>query len=129
MSDFVLDASALLAFIQDETGRDRVFELLATGRCIASAVNISEVAAKLADEGTVESDVVAIIDRLHIEVVPFDRSDALEGGRLRPATRSLGLSLADRACLALALRLGLPVVTTDRQWANLNIGVHVELAR
>jgi PIN domain nuclease of toxin-antitoxin system len=128
MSEPVLDASALLAWLNGEPGTDPVAEALAAGAVISS-VNLSEVVAKLADVGGVESEIREALTPLGLDVRTFDRDDAFEAGILRPATRKLGLSLGDRACLALGLRLAQPVMTADRSWANLEIGVEVVLIR
>ena len=69
------------------------------------------------------------IDRLRLPVITFDASDAKVVASLWPSTRASGLSLGDRACLALGLRLGVPVLTAERAWANLKIGVDVGIIR
>jgi PIN domain nuclease of toxin-antitoxin system len=66
---------------------------------------------------------------LTLKIAEFTAEDAFEIGRLRPRTRTFGLSLGDRACLALALRLDLPVITADRRWTKLDIGATIELIR
>jgi ribonuclease VapC len=129
----VLDASALLAYLRDEPGGRRVEEALLGGAAL-SAVNLAEVLGKLADAG---EDPAAALRRLEegglvpgaVEVVPFDAVDALETAALRLPTRGAGLSLGDRACLALARRLGLPALTTDGAWRTLRAGVRVEVVR
>ncbi|BAU12267.1 PilT protein-like protein [Leptolyngbya sp. NIES-3755] len=127
MSSWVLDASALLALLNSEPGSERVAEVLPDA-AIAS-VNFSEVVAKLADEGRDESEIRAYLDLLGLEIVEFDTELAYRTGFLRPLTRSLGLSLGDRACLALASFLAVPALTCDRAWTSLDIGVTVELIR
>jgi PIN domain nuclease of toxin-antitoxin system len=128
-----MDASALLVLLRDEPGADRVADALALGGWI-SAVNWAEVLTKLADLG-LEAEAVSrdLSERMILGVVlhvrPFDEEQALEAARLRPLTRSPGLSLGDRACLGLARVLRLPVVTADRSWASLDLGVAVELVR
>jgi PIN domain nuclease of toxin-antitoxin system len=129
----VVDASALLAYIDDEPGADAVEERLPEG-VLMSAVNWAEVLSKLAERRV-------SIDRLRAELVeagilgrsleisPFTEDEAVIAGELRPATRDLGFSLADRACLALAVRTALPVVTADRAWAEARLPVAVELVR
>ena len=62
-------------------------------------------------------------------LVAFDGEQAREAARLRVKTRSLGLSLADRATLALARLRGLPVLTTDRAWRSLRLPIKVEVIR
>ena len=124
----VLDASAVLAHLLDEPGKDRV-EAARTAGAAIGAVNLSEVAARLADAGLNEDEVRMLVDRLALEIVPFDEELAYQTGLLRPHTRHLGLSLGDRACLALGLRLGLLVLTADAAWGGLSLGVRIELAR
>lgn len=121
----VLDASALLAHLNEEEGSPIVREVLATGAAI-SVVNWAEVLSKLAERGedpalaAAEMEAADLIGSV-IRIVPVDEADAVEIARLRPMTRNLGLSLADRACIALAKRLRLPIVTADRAWAELSI--------
>ena len=127
MSRSVLDASALLVLLNDEPGADKVADLLP--EALISSVNLSEVVAKLAEEGMPEASIRQALDGLALETVPFDREQAYSAGLLRPTTRSLGLSLGDRACLGLARQIGLPAVTTDGVWHEVDIGVMVELIR
>jgi PIN domain nuclease of toxin-antitoxin system len=75
--------------------------------------------------GDTLANTTAQLDSLGVEVIPFDEKQAIEVARLRPLTRSLSLSLSDRACLALARQLRLPAMTTDRAWTRLQIGVQV----
>ena len=129
----VLDASALLAYLLGEPGAATVAEALTSGGLI-SAVNWAEVLSRVAEEGENPEELGArlgvegIIGRV-VEVIPLTEMDASIIARLRPLTRSAGLSLGDRACLALGMRLGLPVLTADRVWAELDLGVEVRLAR
>jgi ribonuclease VapC len=127
LSDFVLDASALLALIQAEAGSDRVAEVL--GGAVISAVNLAEVVTRLADRGVPGQAIRRQLARLDLGVMPVDEDLAYAAGLLRPATRVLGLSLGDRVCIALARRLGAVALTTDRVWGRLKIGVAVELLR
>jgi PIN domain nuclease of toxin-antitoxin system len=126
VSDAVLDASAVLALLQDEPGSDRVLESL-PGALICS-VNLSEVVAKLTELGMPETDIRLALS-LGLEVVAFDEALAYSAGALRPVTRSAGLSLGDRACLAIALARSLPALTTDRAWRDLDIDATVEVIR
>ncbi len=93
------------------------------------AVNLSEAVAKLCDKGVPEVEVRQAIGSLPIEVAPFDEQLAYEAGLLRATTRASGLSLGDRACSALARKLDLPALTTDRSWAGLSGEVTVTLVR
>ena len=126
MSEWVLDASAALAVLQQEPGEERVERALADGAVI-SAVNLSEVVAKLADRGMPEAEIRADITRLRLDVAPFNGVDAFAAGLLRPVTRAAGLSLGDRACIALGRRSGLPVLTADIAWTGLDLGPGVEI--
>lgn len=129
----VLDASALLAYLFREPGREAVREALARS-CAVSAVNWAEVLSKLADRGEEPGAVAERFSRSGVReegliVRPMDKAQAVEVARLRPLTRSAGLSLGDRSCLALAAALGLPALTADRAWAHPGLEVEVELIR
>lgn len=126
-SDIVVDASAILAALKNEP-----FTNFAPQRVVGasiSAVNLSEVLAKLAADGLTESQADAAVTALDPRVFPFDRAQAAVAARFWALTRPAGLSLGDRACLALGLVLGRPVVTADRAWGNLDLGVEVILIR
>lgn len=130
----VLDASALLAYLGDELGADVVAEAIAAGASI-SAVNLAEALSTLATRG---ADPAAVVTRLTkrglldgaITVEPFTTEDATEAARPRPLTRSAGLSLADRACLALARRFASEALTADRAWLELGLDdIHIRSVR
>jgi PIN domain nuclease of toxin-antitoxin system len=127
MSEVVLDASAILALLNKEPGSDEVLKCI--GKAAMSTVNLSEVIAKLADAGIPEEDIRQIISHLNLEVIDFNEEQALKAGILRPITKSIGLSFGDRACLALGIILNQPVLTTDRLWVSINVGVEVRLLR
>ena len=127
MSEAVLDASALLALIGAEPGSGVVAEALPTA--VMSAVNYSEVSAKLIDLGLPEAEARRLLQDAPLEVAAFDKQRATEAGFLRSVTRDAGLSLGDRACLGLALEMKLPVLTADGAWRRLTIGVDVQLIR
>lgn len=128
MVRFVLDASVVLAHIRGEAGSEALAEAAAAGACM-SAVNFAEVVSKLMERGLTAEQADDIVFHFSVDIIPFDVALAHRTGALRPRTRSLGMSLGDRACLALAQRDGLTAITTDRSWAKLNIGVDVRLAR
>ncbi len=127
MTDVVLDASAVLAVLNGEPGADEVWDHLPGAQL--SAVNAAEVAAKLVDGGIGAEEAGQSLDRLGARIVPFAAVDVVPAAHIRAATRSAGLSLGDRACLALARRLGLPALTADRQWRDLQVDVEVRLIR
>lgn len=122
----VLDASAALAGVFDESGASAVLEALESGAAI-SAVNAEEVAAKLHEAGWAEGDVALAFEGM--DIVPFDAAHALVSASYRPVTRRLGLGLEDRACLATARVQGRPALTADRAWTSLDIGVEVVCIR
>ena len=124
----VLDASAVLAYVYREPGFERAGRAIVGGSVI-SAVNLAEVHSTLQQDGVASSEVVERLRVSGLEVEPFDADDAAIAGRLRPSTRRRGLSLADRACLALAIRLGRPVLTTDRGLTRADVGVDVRVLR
>ncbi len=128
MSSYVLDASALLVLLKREAGSERVVEALMDGAAI-SAVNFSEVVAKLREGGMVEEAIHESLDSLELDIVEFDTELAYQAGLLRPLTKSAGLSLGDRACLALAQNLNLPALTADRAWDGLSLGIRVQVIR
>ncbi|GAB4280322.1 MAG: PIN domain-containing protein [Deferrisomatales bacterium] len=125
--DCVFDASAVLAVLQEEPGSERVEGRLP--RAAICAVNLSEAAGKMLEIGIPASEAREVLDALGLAVVPFDEQLAWGAAGLRRSTRRLGLSLGDRACLATALALGLPVVTADRAWAELGLPIQVDLIR
>jgi ribonuclease VapC len=117
LSDAVWDASALLAIVRREPGWLEVAELAAHGHI--SAVNYCEVLSRLGDEGLDSSSADAILSYLELVIEPFGHDQARAAADLRPRTRHLGLSLGDRACLALGVTRQLPIFTADRTWARL----------
>lgn len=129
----VLDASALLAYVHREPGNQIVEAVLAAGALI-NAVNYAEVLTRMADTGADPVTTHRLFQEQGfvgglLHVVPLTEQDAVEIARLRAGTGTHGLSLGDRACLATALRLGRPVITADRSWAALDVGVTVRLIR
>lgn len=128
----VLDASALIAYLHGEEGADLVANAVAE-TAVTSAANWAETLAKLAELGHSPSEIAnglrqqGLLGGL-LEIVALTDEDALLIGELRPPTRELGLSLGDRACIALALRLALPVLTADGSWTELEaVGIRVEV--
>ena len=128
MSNVVLDASVILAVIHRERGFEKVTpDLLA--RAIVSTVNLCEVQSKLVSSGWSPEDAWEDANGLAGEARTFTAEQAKTAGSLIAETRTLGLSLGDRACLALALALQAPVYTADRSWKNLKLGLHIHVIR
>jgi ribonuclease VapC len=123
----VLDASAVLAMLWHERGGDRVAAI--SEDTIVSVVNLSEVVAKMLDRGFTETQAREVADQIESTVIPFDEGQALSAGLLRATTRARGLSLGDRACIALALARGARIMTADRAWVDLDAGVVIEVIR
>lgn len=127
MSEHVLDASALLAVMFGERGAERIQDIIAGS--VIGAVNLAEVVAKLQERGVPDAEIDSVVAEIGLPVIPFDEAQAMGAGKLRGRTKSLGLSLGDRACLALASARGVPAVTTDQSWSKLDVGVTVVFAR
>jgi len=123
----VLDASALMAHLNEEDGAAAVRDAMEHGAAI-SVANWAEVLSKAAEVG---EDPAQLAEDLRdaVTIEPLSETDCVEIARLRPLTIGQGLSLADRACLALAARLGVPAVTADRAWKNAKIDAEVRLIR
>ena len=122
-AEAVLDASALLAWLVQEPGAEVVGRYLP--RAVISAVNLSEVLYRGKRLGRVVATLPARLGHLGLRVEPFTADDALLATAVYARDRRHLLSLADRCCLATAIRLGLPAVTGDRAWAALDLGVEV----
>ena len=127
MSKYVLDASALLTVLNEEPGKERVEAILS--QAAVSTVNLAETFGKLLDAGMSEEDARTSLDLLDLDVVDFDFEMARIAGALKPSTKTLGLSLGDRCCLALGLARKNSIVTADRSWSKLKLAIHVEVLR
>lgn len=124
---YLLDASALLAAIHDEQGGDSVQQRIeASAVC---SVNWSEVLQKLDRAGANTQEIATALQALGLEVIVFNEEDARIAAKLWPVTKTLGLSLADRACLATGRRLKIPVMTADKAWQALASEQEIELIR
>lgn len=123
----ILDASALIALLWEEPGADAVELLL--GQAVIAAVNWAEVLQRYRALGLETIGKLESVEALGVTVEDFRAGDAEVVAELWAPTRQAGLSLADRACLALARRLGLPAHTADREWKNVDVGVKVVLIR
>ena len=128
MTDVVLDASAVLAMLREEPGGDVVAEHI--GRAAISAVNLQEVAKEMLREGASVETARAVLDELGLDVRPHDVEAAYTAAALYEQTKQYGRGLGDRSCMALGLQLGVPVLTTDREWQNVVVeGLRLEHVR
>ena len=127
MNDIILDASAIIAVLKSEPGAERV-TAVSEGACV-STLTIAEVATWLAMAGMQVEQIDTAINLFRLTVEPFHHRRAVAAGVLVAKTRHRGLSLGDRACLALAIELKLPVMTGDRAWRDLDIGVDIRFFR
>lgn len=129
---YVIDASAVMALLRDEPGAERALELLASvdsdtlSAAFISTVNLSELHQKF--DADLPPALIGGVDSV-IACVAFTEQHAEQAAALHKPTKRAGLSLADRACLALAKSMGLPVLTADRDWAKVSVGVEIELIR
>ena len=123
----VADASAILAALKNEPF-DNIDPHRLVGATV-SAVNFCEVLSKLHDDGLNDAQADAAVTTMDLRVVAFDEPLARAAARLRSLTRRAGLSPGDRACLALGDKLGCAVITADRAWARIDIGVEIVLIR
>lgn len=128
MTSAVLDASAVLALIRDEPGGNKVTEYV--GRATISAVNLQEVIKELLVSGLDQLVVRELLDELRLDVRAHDVDAAYAAAALHEQTKQFGRGLGDRSCLALALNLGVPVLTTDTEWRKVKVaGLKVEHLR
>jgi PIN domain nuclease of toxin-antitoxin system len=124
----VLDASALMAVINNERGADRLTPEIMSA-AVTSTVNLAEAYGKLIHRGFTAEHAWAAATGPVSEAVHFTAEQARIAGDLIVQTRALGLSLGDRACLALGIATRLPVYTADRSWKNLSVGVRIHVIR
>ena len=122
----VMDASALLALFNDEPGADEVIKAFSQP-CLLSAVNHTEVLTKLLDKGLSPADAATVMTSVELQIVPFDETQSADAAWLRSVTRTVGLSLGDRACLALARAKNAVVLTADKPWLQVAKAVGVEV--
>jgi len=127
----VLDASAVLAFLSGEPGQNVVADALQSGQCKVTAANQAEIIAKALDRGHTADSIQAILAHLAYDVMDITAVDGVQAGHLHVHTRTLGLSLGDRLCLAAAMRLGATVLTADRPWLLLapDLGLDIRSIR
>ena len=127
-SKVVLDSSALLAVIHQEAGCEKLSPALLANSTV-STVNLAEVQSKLVVSGWKRQEAWEDTTSAVGEIMEFTAEQAELAGSMIVETRSLGLSLGDRACLALAISLNSPVYTADRAWKNLKLGVRIHVIR
>lgn len=123
----VHDASSLLAVAFREPGHEVAQAKLRDS--LISTVNWSEVVQKVTHQGGKTQGLAELFLGLGVTIVSFERITAERAAALYPLTRAFGLSLGDRACLALGLERGFEIVTADRSWANLKLDVPVTVIR
>jgi ribonuclease VapC len=128
VSESVLDSSAVLAYLNQEPGAEIVHAAIAADAAVVT-VNFCEVLTRLLEAGRTMGEIDAELQFLPLTMTVFDEDLARRAAALRGATRHRGLSLGDRACLALAARLGVPAITADRAWSGLGVGVEIRLIR
>lgn len=129
MNSVILDTSAVLAYLFEEPGAEAVAAVLEIGAGVMSSVNYAELVSKLVDQGIPSTTLREICANLELTLVDYDEAQAFLTGELRQVGKSLGLSLGDRACLALGMQRQLPILTADRVWLNLVLPVEVRLIR
>ena len=119
MNKVVLDASALLALIKNELGANVIEELL--GNIIMSSINVAEVASILLDSDMSSEEAKEAIAPFIDSIISFDFEHSIACASLKKTTKHLGLSLGDRACIALGISLNLPIYTADKIWRELKL--------
>jgi PIN domain nuclease of toxin-antitoxin system len=128
MTSVVLDASAVLALVRDEPGADKVGPHV--GRAAISAVNLQEVVKELLLGGLEVVTIREMLDELRLDIRVHDVEAAYAAAGLHAQTREFGRGLGDRSCLALAMQLGVPALTADREWKKVKVkGLKVEQIR
>ncbi len=127
MNEIVFDASAILAILKEETGSKTIEKYLDKG--VMSAVNFSEVIAQLIKHGMPEKMALSTVNSLGLTVIPFDSQNAYDAAVLIKNTSKTGLSMGDRACLALAQSLKKPAITADKAWGKLDVQINIKIFR
>ena len=128
MNSIVLDASAILAIVNREPGHEKLTPQLLS-RAIASTVNVAEAHTKLVKGGWNSDEAWNDATGFIKETVVFDEEHARLTGNLSVQTHTFGLSLGDRACLALGIILQAPIYTAERIWKNLQLNVRIHIIR
>lgn len=127
MNKVIFDASALLALIKNEAGAKILEGLL--GNVMMSSINVSEVLCILLDSDMNVQEVKGAVEPFIDFIIPFDFEHSISCAALKKATRHLGLSLGDRACIALGMSTGYPVYTADKAWGKLELDCKIILIR
>ncbi|MGB5092539.1 MAG: type II toxin-antitoxin system VapC family toxin [Parvibaculum sp.] len=127
MSATILDASALLAFLMREPGAEKISMIL--DGAIMSSVNLAEVVAKLSTHGMPSQDIETLFENLELQIEEFDGKRAMATGLLMTRTVKAGLSLGDRACIALAEEMGHPAITADKAWLKIGSPAKIQYLR
>ncbi|WP_010164983.1 type II toxin-antitoxin system VapC family toxin [Sphingomonas sp. PAMC 26617] len=128
MTSVVMDASAVLALVRDEPGADKVGPHV--GQAAISAVNLQEVVKELLLNGLDAATIHELLDELRLDIRAHDVEAAYAAAGLHAQTREFGRGLGDRSCLALAMHLGVPALTADREWKKVKVkGLKVEHIR
>jgi len=126
MVDAVLDASALIAFLRKEPGHEQVAKVITSPSIsVISAINLAEVFGKMVEYGKPLDDVEYQVSRLRVPAIHFDVEQARIVASLWKTTREVGLSLGDLVCIALALRVEAPALTTAGDWAKCKLDVKI----
>lgn len=127
MTELILDASSILALLNSEKGAEIVQQALPDAKI--STVNLAEVVTRLTLIGMSFTEIEQVMNLLGLESVVFDEEQALQAGIMATMTQEFGLSLGDRACLALGVLTNTPVLTADRAWQNVSLPVEIKLIR
>ena len=123
----ILDASAVIAFLQGEPGHEVVQQALQSQHCVVSAANQAEIIAKALDRGGTPDAIRTLLAELSYSVIDIKAEDGVQAGLMRLVTRTAGLSLGDRLCLAVAQRLKARVFTADRAWLSVAQALGLEV--
>lgn len=128
MASVIIDSSVILAIAKNERLNDEAY--VYAQDAIISSVNACEVLTKFIDRvGLTADESIDAVNGFKLIIEPFDQKHFYQAAMMYPQTKKLGLSLGDRACLALGMHYKLPVITADRAWAKLDIGVNVRVIR
>jgi ribonuclease VapC len=127
MAEAILDSSAVLAVLQNEPGADMVTKVLESA--VVSAVNFAEIVGKLVERGATLEQARLTLSAIDLQIATYDESQAERTGELVYAARRHGLSLGDRACIALAERERVPAYTADRRWTQVSCDADIRLIR